>query len=323
MTEPARVTQLRLADAVPLATALCAHVARRAGVRVLFIKGPVAELQGLRARHASVDVDLLVEPSGAEHFVKGLRELGWHDRPGYRALPLAGGHATTLIHNEWPCDIDVHFRWPGFGASTSAVFDTLWGRRERVQIAGHPIDAPSRTDGMLVLALHALRGDRTHGGTRAYRQLVGRAHTAFDERERTMVRDAAFELGAAAMAAPFLHELGFAAPTEIDSDEAVLWRIRAHASGGTADWLIELRRTPWWRRPKVLVEAVFPSPTRLRMLHPEIGPNARDVLAAWWRRLRKGISALPEARRATATLRREAGHSPTTERQGRSAGYDR
>ena len=315
MVDAAQLTRLRLADAVPLATALAAHVARRVGVRVLFIKGPVAELQGLRAPHASLDVDLLVEPGGATRFVDGLRELGWHDRPGYRPLPLSGGHATTLIHDEWPCDIDVHFYWPGFAASTAEVFETLWARRARVPIAGHRVDAPSRTDGMLVLALHALRGSRTPGGTRAYRQLVGRAHTAFDERERELVRDAALELGATVTAAPFLRELGFASPADADSEEAVLWRIRSEVSGGTADWLIELRRTPWWRRPRVLFEAVFPSPSRLRMLHPEVGPGAGPVVAAWWRRLGNGIAALPEARRATASLRREARRSARSRRQ--------
>jgi hypothetical protein len=312
-----QATQLTLADAVPLATALSAHVARRVGVRVLFIKGPVAELQGLRAPHESLDVDLLVEPGGAMRFVDGLRGLGWHDRRGYRPLPLSGGHATTLIHDEWPCDIDVHFYWPGFAASTDEVFETLWERRAEVPIAGHPVDAPSRTDGMLVLALHALRGARTPNGTRAYRQLVGRAHTALDERERTMVRDAAQQLGAAATAAPFLRELGFATPADADSEEAVLWRIRSDVSGGTADWLIELRRTSWWRRPKVLVEAVFPSPSRLRMLHPEVGPRRSDVVVAWWRRLRTGIAALPEARRATAALRREARDDATTSGRAR------
>jgi hypothetical protein len=305
MVEAAEATPLRLADAVPLATALSAHVARRTGVRVLFIKGPVAELQGLRAPHASLDVDLLVEPGVAERFINGLRELGWHDRPGYRPLPLSGGHATTLIHDEWPCDIDVHFYWPGFAASNAEVFEALWSRRVQVPIAGHPVDAPSRTDGMLVLALHALRGDRSPGGSRAYRQLVGRAHTAFDDRERALVLDAAIELGATATAGHFLRELGFASPVDAQSEEALLWRIRSEVSGGTADWLIELRRTPWHRRPKVLFEAIFPSPDRLRMLHPEVGPGRGAVVAAWWRRLGKGLAALPEARRATAALRRE------------------
>lgn len=306
MVEAAEATPLRLADAVPLATALSAHVAHRTGVRVLFIKGPVAELQGLRAPHASLDVDLLVEPRGAARFVDQLRSLGWHDRPGYRALPLAGGHATTLIHDDWPCDIDVHYYWPGFAASNVGVFETLWSRRQEVVIAGYPVNAPSRTDGMLVLALHALRGDQTPGGTRAYRQLVARAHTTLDERERALVSSAAVELGATSTAARFLVDLGFAASDSPDSEEAVLWRIRSHASGGTADWLIELRRTVWWRRPRVLFEAVFPPPSRLRVRYPDVGPRAVDVIAAWWRRLLKGIAVLPEAYRATAALRRQA-----------------
>jgi hypothetical protein len=159
-----------------------------------------------------------------------------------------------------------------------------------------------------------LRGERSPGGTRAFRQLVGRAHTAFDDRERSLVLDAAIELGATATAASFLRELGFASPTDAQSEEAVLWRIRSEVSGGTADWLIELRRTPLARRPKVLFEAVFPSPARLRMLHPEVGPGAGDVVAAWWRRLRNGVAALPEARRATAALRRERRRSAQASR---------
>jgi hypothetical protein len=315
MVEAAQATPLRITEAVPLATALSAHVARRTGARVLFIKGPVAELQGLRAPHASLDVDVLVEPDRADAFIAGLRELGWHDRPGYRPLPLSGGHAMTLIHDEWPCDIDVHYYWPGFAASNAEVFEALWSRRVQVPIAGHPVDAPSRADSMLVLALHALRGDRSSSGTRAFRQLVGRAHTAFDEQERPLVLDAAIELGATATAAPFLTELGFAAPSEVQSEEAVLWRIRSQVSSGTADWLIELRRTPWWRRPKVLVEAIFPSPARLRMLHPEVGPGTTAAVRAWWRRLGKGLAALPEARRATAALRRERRSSVRSSRE--------
>lgn len=303
MREPSTTTQLRLADAVPLATALAAHVADRVGVRVLFIKGPVAALQGLRPPHASLDVDVLVDPAGTERFIRGLRALGWHDRPGYRPLPLSGGHATTLIHDEWPCDYDVHHYWPGFTVPPTQVFDALWARRVSMTVAGRSVVAPSRADGLLVLALHALRGARSPSELRAYRQLVDTAEQSFDETEREAVHDAAVELGATATAAPFLRELGFVDSAGLDSDEALMWRIRSEVSGGAADWLIELRRARWYRRPKVLFEAVFPSPRRLRMLHPEARGGNRALMTTWWRRFRAGMAALPEARRATAALR--------------------
>lgn len=302
MREPSTTAQLRLADAVPLATALAARVADRVGARVLFIKGPVASLQGLRPPHASLDVDVLVDPAATERFIHGLRALGWHDRPGYRPLPLSGGHATTLIHDEWPCDYDVHHYWPGFALPADQVFDTLWARRSITTVAGHSVVAPSRVDGLLVLALHALRGARTPNELRAYRELVDTAERSFDASERELLCDAAVELGATDTAAPFLRELGFVPAPSPDSEEAMMWRIRSEFSSGAADWLIELRRAPWYQRPKVLIEAVFPSPRRLRMLHPEAGSGRGALIATWWRRFRAGVAALPEARRATAAL---------------------
>jgi len=67
------VTELALAEAVPLAYTLVNRVATDVGVRLLFIKGPVAQQQGLRREHTSVDVDLMVDPSQRESLAAAQR----------------------------------------------------------------------------------------------------------------------------------------------------------------------------------------------------------------------------------------------------------
>lgn len=295
--------RLRLAEAVPLATALAAHAAERAGVRVLFIKGPIAELQGLRPVHRSVDVDLLVEPGGVGPFVRQLHDWGWHDRPGYRPLPLFGGHSATLIHDSWPCDYDVHYYWPGFAAPVPVVFEALWARRVTVPIAAREVFAPSRPDALLVLALHALRDAETSRSSRDYPHLLEAARRRFDADEVLALRRAAVELGATVTAAPFLRDLGFEEAPSGDAHEVALWHMRGRASSGTTSWILELQQTPPLRRPVVLWQAVFPSPRTMRVLHPETGPGVRGLAAMWWRRIRTGLASLPAARRAMRDYR--------------------
>lgn len=295
--------RLRLAEAVPLATALAAHAADRAGVRVLFIKGPIAELQGLRPVHRSVDVDVLVEPEGATRFVRQLRDWGWHDRPGYRPLPLSGGHSATLIHDSWPCDYDVHYYWPGFAAPVRDVFDSLWARRVTLPIAAREVFAPSRPDALLVLALHALRDAETARSARDYPHLLEAVRRQFDADELNALRRAAVELGATVTAAPFLRDLGIEEAPSGDAHEVALWHMRGRASSGTTSWVLELRQTPPLRRPLVLLQAVFPSPRTMRVLHPETGPGLRGLTVMWWLRLRTGLASLPAARRAMRDYR--------------------
>lgn len=295
--------RLRLSEAVPLATALAAHAAERAGVRVLFIKGPIAEQQSLRPVHRSVDVDLIVEPSGAEPLLRQLREWGWHDRPGYRPLPLFGGHSATLINDSWPCDFDVHYYWPGFAAPVRDVFESLWERRVSVPIAAREVFAPSRPDALLVLVLHALRDAGTTRSERDYPHLLEAARTQFDAHELLELRRAAVELGATVTASPFLHDLGFDEAPGGDAHHVAMWHMRGRTSSGTASWILELGQTPLLRRPVVLLRAVFPSPRTMRVLHPETGPGLRGLAVMWWRRVRTGLASWPAARRAMRDYR--------------------
>ena len=149
--------ELALAEAVPLAHALVARAARDHDVRVLFIKGPVAAEQGLRPRRPSVDVDVLVDPMRRGLLAAVLDDLGWVDENPYLSPTVLPQHSLTHRHHSWPCELDLHDRFPGFFADPQAVFEALWARRTTVRVAGQDIPAPDRAGHALVLALHSLR----------------------------------------------------------------------------------------------------------------------------------------------------------------------
>src|SRR4051812_48241607 len=118
---------LELAEAVPLLHGVVDEVARRHGIRILFIKGPILGQQGLRNAHASIDVDVLVDPRRVGELSHSLQELGWAVRVPNTSAGVLALHSATYAHPLWPCEIDVHERFPGFLASPQATFDALWG----------------------------------------------------------------------------------------------------------------------------------------------------------------------------------------------------
>ena len=104
------MTELVLSEGVALAHALVARVAADDDVRVLFIKGPTAVLQGLRAPRESVDVDALVDPARRERLAARLTELGWVDENPYTSPTVLPMHSLTHRHPAWPCELDLHDR---------------------------------------------------------------------------------------------------------------------------------------------------------------------------------------------------------------------
>ena len=142
---------------VELGHALAARIASDINARALMIKGPVASMQGLRPPRISADIDVLVEPRSVHKLCAALSARGWH-APVTREVPrVLDLHSITLVHDEWPCAIDVHRSFPGLLAEPSDTFDALWGCRQRYEIAGQPVTVPSRAGMALILALHALR----------------------------------------------------------------------------------------------------------------------------------------------------------------------
>jgi hypothetical protein len=155
--EELEAVPLRLPEATLLAHALGARVAAQVSTRVLSIKGPAADHHALREPRLSVDADLLVDPREYETFCAALEAHGWHERVARSTPTILEPHSRTYIHPQWPCDIDVHERFPGFFAEPADVFDELWTRREALYVGGVALMIPSLVPTMMIGALHSLR----------------------------------------------------------------------------------------------------------------------------------------------------------------------
>jgi hypothetical protein len=293
--------ELALAEAVPLAHALVARAARDHDVRVLFIKGPVAAEQGLRPVRPSVDVDVLVDPMRRGLLAAVLDDLGWVDENPYLSPTVLPQHSLTHRHESWPCELDLHDRFPGFFADPQAVFETLWPRRTTARVAEQDLPAPDLAGHALVLALHSLRDP--HAAPRQVdlhdlEQRLSDMLTAEDLRDLALL---ARTLGAADTAAPFLRALG--APTiglgSTSAADLRAWRLRTEPSDTTAvSWVEELRHLPPRAWPRYLWYAAVLSDDELRMADPSLSTDRAALARARLRRLRRGLSALPAALRS-------------------------
>jgi hypothetical protein len=301
------VTELALSEAVPLAHALVDRVARDADVRVLFIKGPTAVEQGLREPRTSLDVDALVDPARRHLLAERLTELGWVDEHPYTSPTVLPMHSLTHRHRAWPCELDLHDRFPGFFADPQQVFERLWEGRATVTVAARDIPSPEPAGQALVLALHALRDP--HGAAKAHElsDLAERVSTYATDDSLRHLAELARDLGAADTAAPFLDLVGAPAVGRGTTKPADLhdWRLRTQPANTTAvSWVHELRRLPWYRWPGYLWYAATLSDVELRLAEPNLPPGRLPLLRARVRRLRRGLAALPKAVRSVSSIER-------------------
>ena len=168
----AETAELRMSEAVPLAHALVARLAELEGVRILFIKGPTAVALGARPPRPSTDVDVLCEAGGLERLGPALERCRWR-----RRVPEGAGqelkyaarylfeHSVHFIHDEWPCDLDIHYNFPGFLAPDEVVFEELWRRRTSVEVAHWPVPCADLLGQSAIVALHGLRDPESpHAG---------------------------------------------------------------------------------------------------------------------------------------------------------------
>ncbi|UFS57857.1 nucleotidyltransferase family protein [Subtercola endophyticus] len=281
-------------EAVDLATAWVSYRAARLGIRTLVLKGPVAAQQRLRAQKLSADVDVLVEPHQVQRLAAELETAGWQER-FTPAIPwLIELHSTTLIHENWPIDIDVHHYWPGFLGDRTVIFDELWNTRSRHEIAGITVFAPDRVSNSLVLALHALRRPAAESRLDEIPILVKAVQREGITTDQLTSR--ALALGATQTARPFLRRLGAVIPTDLSpSEELRLWNLNANSKGHTRAWLLAVAQAPWHTKTAVLFRAAFPRPSELRGLHPELEPGWRGLIRGWVNRIANGLREIPRA----------------------------
>lgn len=240
--------------AVELAHALIQRQCDELGLRVLFLKGPAAQHQGLRRPHLSSDVDALLPEEDARRLETSLAGAGWYPRPsGMEGVALK--HAVTLIHDQWPIDIDVHSLIPGLAAPPDAVFDLLWVRREHTDIAHWRVDIPDHTDHALVLILNILRSSP---GAETDTRLPYVAEALTDAEMRILGRRIT-EFDCGPHVAPFVRRYGRGLIPLDTREPNRTWLLYQHLDQPALLWMEGVARAPWTRKPLLLLSAVLPS----------------------------------------------------------------
>jgi hypothetical protein len=305
-------TALTTNEAVLLAHGLVQRLADTVDARVLFVKGPTAVAVGARPPRPSSDVDVLVDPASFEALCAAIEGLGWIRRvvPTHvpRAADVVFDHSAHFIHAQWPCDLDLHYLFPGFLADPSIVFQALWASRTEVAVAGVSVDAPNLAGQALIVGLHALRDLDRPGSAQDLAHLADVLPSALDESGRAALAEVAVETGARESAREVLTYAGVRTePLAEASPELRAWRVRQEFGTTSGSfWLVELTRAPWRERPRVVADAVLPP--RELLLSSHLAMTATRPQIAWLhlRRWGRGLRALPRAIKILGELRGSA-----------------
>lgn len=288
-------TYLPLQPAVVLAHALVAHVADEVGIRVLFLKGPIATMQGLRAPdYVSGDVDALCEMGQEQRLIDALEARGWFQRAESEAHALFVTHSVTLCHPQWPCDIDVHTSFPGFLAPPRLVFDVLWAHRQTFDMAEVDVQGPDYPTQCLIVLLHGLRAPflpKNQSEIAQSRDRFERMTEADIGRVKRLVE----QTGAAEVVHQFFAQLGLSIPVpRRPTAEYTNWRLLTQPSN-TEGWLVTLARTKGWQRWRILFRAVLPTREHLIIDHPAAALSMRATARAYIDRLTRAARLAPSA----------------------------
>lgn len=291
-------TALRHAEAIPLGYALTAHLAAQNGIRILAIKGMAHAFHGIRPPMVPGDVDILVDPAAHAEMVSLLARRGWESRGELTETHGFAGHSVTLFHHQWPCSLDVHRRFPGFLADPPDAFAALWESRVEIILGGRPVPATDKAGSILVLALHSLRSVGSHRPRSELLRVIDSAEELSAE-VRTKLAILAEATGSTQTLEEVLPQLGvhvsLSAPLDV-SPRLREWRRLVHGEfAPTTVWISHVMETPWYRRPHVLLRALWPSTNDLRVSHPEIPPGKYHELGARLRRMVRGAKAAPRA----------------------------
>lgn len=310
-SDPPVAGGLQIAEATELAHALTHRVLAANGIRALFIKGPIAGEQELRARRVSNDVDVLIDPAAARAAVAALDGLGWSRYHGVGTdMAAIAMHATTYCIPGWPCTVDVHAHFPGLLAPAQDSFDVLWSRRATVRLAHQSIPAPAREDHQLLLMLHPLR-DVPARSEATLHAMLGEGWNRLTAAEQDRLVATARATGALEPIRSTLSALGRDVGP-VDERFATAYRLWELGRSSLGDpgvvWRTRWQALPWRRRPELLVRAFW-----------DISLDSSHTVEEWAAagpftrgrgrlvRAGRGLRAIPGALRAG---RRGAGPSP-------------
>ncbi|QPZ37475.1 nucleotidyltransferase family protein [Paramicrobacterium chengjingii] len=283
-------------DAVAFAHALVAFVAHERGFRALSIKGFTMSHYGLRAERTYADADVWVDPQSLDALIDALSEYGWTERYERVTARILPDHSRTLIHDQWPCDIDLHWFFPGSFARPDQAFDYIWSSRSKHNIASTPIEIPSREVCTVIGLLHTLR----HPDSPLHRselEAICNAISHLDAEDTRGVAKAAEDLQALYVVKRTLSDLGIDTPEQETTDEAKYrWKIYTltHDNGSTGAWLYAFRSAPFRNRPEILWRALYPTRQEIER---EMRRKITTKEASRYRllRLAKGVKNFPRA----------------------------
>ena len=288
---------LPIAAATPLAYALVDRIAAEHSVRVLAIKGPLLEKMGLRSQKISSDADILVEPSRMSEFCMILGKYGWKDREVRFSPSILDPHSRTLIHENWPSDIDVHSYFPGFFGKAEEVFDLLWETRTEGELANVPVLTASRVANAVIGLLHVLRNSTTAQDDAQHAEIMAALKHGMDPAElQELVRLADVGRIRQIMETE-LRELGVTGPfDDLEDAELARWEInRTSAEATTGGWLYAIRTAGWRSKIGIFFRALHPSNAELRKDPGMADADRFGLVRTRVKRLARGIRTLPAA----------------------------
>lgn len=274
--------ELRLADATELAHGLCARIGRTESIRVLSIKGPIANLHAIRRNHFPADTDVLVEPAGVEAFCTALEGHGWRRWVGRQTPSLLPNHAWTYTHPGWPGAIDVHTRYPGFFADPADVFDALWADRIVASIAHTQVIGTSRAASAVIGALHAARHPNSTRHREEMDQIIDLLIHGFSEPERRAFYDLALAgRSLTVLRSPITRSSLGPTADDLDQEEHRRWQLMIGLDEGSSalGWVMAVRGTAWWRLPALATAALWVRRRDVPRTDPDILPTRSETWA--------------------------------------------
>lgn len=251
--------RLGLREGGQLAHAMVAHVAERAGIRALAIKGPVSDHYELREPRVSADADVLVEPGRFKEFCQLLRESDWHPRHERSVPTLMDQHSVTLICDRWPNDIDVHEYFPGFFGDRATTFDRLWSTHQTLSLAHVEVPVPSRAGAAVIGALHSLRYTRSVRHDVELDRIMRIVRDEFDDAQREDFLQIIRIGGAQWVMRDVLAAIGVQAEADATLQQRQLWTLNRETveDGAAVSWLVAVKRAPLREKPGIMFRAFW------------------------------------------------------------------
>ncbi|MFV0434112.1 MAG: nucleotidyltransferase family protein [Leucobacter sp.] len=266
-----------------LVYSLIGNVARENGIDVIFIKGPVLQLQGLRNRHHSGDVDVLVDPDRIAELAERLEAWGWtHAQVRWEDSSLY--HSVTMTPSGWGCEIDIHRHMPGFAVSDQTGFKLLLQHAEAKSFATVSVRIPDTPAHAVISALHLMRPQQGRNIA------SGNEEAAVRSLQTTGIEALSFARKMRAEAS-LKEELRRAFPEETINpsyDAPLNWKWRAEPNR-LKRYLIMFRAAPLRVWPRMAYRSIWPDESTAILIDNLYGGTATSPIDARLKRLKRGI----------------------------------